>query len=101
MLCLPAFFPALVRSYTKSEAFFTEKNVSAVTGVNGDNCVVLRELADVSLFFVDVATAVKTANPVIAVAENFKNVFAYSCHNNHVKNNIDRVSKLNTNFCEG
>ena len=101
MLCLPSFFPTLVRSNTECETFFTEKNVSAVTGVNGDNCVVLRELTDVSLFFVDIATAVETTNPVITVAENYKNLFAYSCQNNNLDNNIDRVSKLNTYFCEG
>ena len=98
MLCLPTFFPALVRSNTECETFFTEKNVSAVTGVNGDNCVVLRELTDISLFFVDIATAMKTANPVVTVAENLKNVFAYSCHNNHVENNIDAVGEFDTIF---
>ena len=56
MLCHPAFFPTLIGSDTESKAFLTEKNVAAVTGVYGNNGVVLRELADVSLLGVDVAT---------------------------------------------
>ena len=74
MLGLPALLASLVGGDTKSEALFSEENVSAVTGVNGDDGVVLRELADVSLFGVDIAAAVKSANPVIAVTENIENI---------------------------
>ena len=81
MLCLPAFVLALVRSYTKCKALFTEKNVSAVSRVNGNNCIVLWELANPSLFGIHIAFAMKSANPVIAVTENVKNLLADSGHN--------------------
>ena len=100
MLSLPAFLPALVGSDTECEALLAEENVSAVTLVNGDDCVVLRELADISLLFVDFALTVETANPVVAVAESLENLCAYSCHDYHVENNIDRVCKLDTDLGE-
>ena len=89
MLSLPALVFALIGSNSESEALFAEKNISAVTGINGDDCVILRELADISLFFVDIALAMKTANPILAVAQSLENGCADSGHNSHIKNNID------------
>ena len=89
MLCLPHLFFTEIGSYTKSKALFTEKYVAAVSGVNGDDSVVLRELADPSLFGINITFAVHTANPIIGIAESVKNLFADSCHDIHIKNNID------------
>ena len=50
MLRLPSFVSALIGSDTQSEALLAEQDVSAVTGVNGDDGVILRELADIYLF---------------------------------------------------
>ena len=55
MLSHPAFFSAEVGSDTESEALLAEKNVSAVTGVDGPDGVVLREVADIAVFFVEVS----------------------------------------------
>ena len=55
MLSHPAFFSAEVGCDTESEALLAEKNVSAVTGVDGPDGVVFREVADVAVFFVEVS----------------------------------------------
>lgn len=77
-----------IGSYTKSKDL-TEEYVAAVSGVNGDDSVVLGELADPSLSGSTFTFAVHTANPIIGIAESVKNLFADSCHNIHIKNNID------------
>ena len=100
MLCHPALVLTKVRSDSKCEALFTKKNVSAVTRVNRDNCVILGELADVSLLFIYLTFCVETTNPVIAVAENIENSLADSCHDSHVEYNIYRVCKLNADLCK-
>ncbi len=96
MLGLPALFPALIGGYTKSKALLAEKDISAVSGVDGDNGVILRELADITLLGVDVAAAVQSANPVVAVAQSIHNPLAHSRHDSHVENDIDGVGQLNT-----
>ena len=100
MLSHPALFPALVRSNSESKALLAEKNVSAVSRVYRDNCVVLRELADISLFGINITFCMEAANPIVAVSEYVKNLLAYTGHNSHVENNINRVCKLNTNLCK-
>ncbi len=95
MLCLPHLFFTEIGSDTKSKALFTEKNVAAVSRVNGDNGIVLGELANPSLFGVYIAFAVHTANPIVGIAESVKNLFADSCHDVHIKNNIDRICDFN------
>ena len=74
MLCLPAFLPALVGSYTECKALLAEKNVSAVTGVNRPDGVILREVTDVSLLLAELSLCVKTLDEVCALAESIKNV---------------------------
>ena len=100
MLSLPALFPALIGSYTKSKALLAEEDVSAVSGVDGDDGVILRELADITLLGVDVAAAVQSANPVVAVAQSIHNLLADSRHDSHVENDIDGVGQLNANLRE-
>ena len=94
MLRLPSFVSALIGSDTQSEALLAEQDVSAVTGVNGDDGVILRELADISLLFVDVTLAVEASYPVVTVAESLKHLLADSGHYSHVEHNIDAVGKL-------
>ena len=48
MLCHPAFGLALVGSDAQCKALLTQQHVPAVTGVHGDDGVVLREVADMS-----------------------------------------------------
>ena len=100
MLCHPAFLSTKVGGYTESEALLTEKNVSAVTGVNRPDGVVLGEMTDVSLLLIDVCASVKTLDEVSAVAESLKNVGAYSGHDDHVKYNVDGVGELDTVLSE-
>ena len=84
MLCHPTFGLAKVGSDAKCEALFAEQNVSAVTGVYGNNGVVFWEVADISLLCINVALAVKTAHPVIAVAKSIPYILANTCHDAHV-----------------
>ena len=100
MLSLPAFVFALIGSDTKCEALFAEQHVPAVTGVYGNDGVVFRELANPSLFSVNVAFAVKAAHPVVGVAEHFQNFLADTRHNAHIEHDVNRVGKLNTGFCK-
>ena len=93
-------FLALVGSDTQSEALLAEQNVAAVSGVYGDDGVVFRELADPALLRVNVALAVQTANPVVAVAENVHDLLTDSGHDGHVENNIDGVCQLNADLSE-
>ena len=98
MLGHPAFVSALIGGYAQSKALFAQQNVSAVTGVDRNNGVVLGELADISLFLVDVAFAVKSSDPVVAVAENVKNGLAHSCHDCHVEHNINGIGDFDTDL---
>ena len=89
MLCLPAFVFTKIRSNSESEALLAEKNITAVCRVNGYDGVIFGELNNPSVFGVNTAFAVHSANPVVAVAKAIKNCFADSCHYCHIKNNID------------
>ena len=100
VLCHPAFVLSLIGSDTQSEALLAEQNVAAVSGVYGDDGVVFRELADPALLRVNVALAVQTANPVVAVAENVHDLLTDSGHDGHVENNIDGVCQLNADLSE-
>ena len=96
----PALFPALIGSDSESETLFAEQNVSTVSGVDGDDRVILRELADISVFGINVALAVKTSYPVVAVSENFEHLGADSGHYSHIENDIDRIGDFDTDLCE-
>ena len=95
VLSHPAFFSAEVGSDTQSEALLTEQNVSAVTGVDGPDGVVLREVADVTVLLVDICSCMQTLDEVSAVAESFQNVVANAGHDQHVENDVDGVGQLN------
>ena len=98
MLCHPHFVLTLIRSDSQCKALLAEQYVAAVTAVDGDNSVVLRELADISLFRVDLALSVSTSYEVVAVAESFEYVVAYSGHNSHIQYDVNGIGKLDTNL---
>ena len=101
MLSHPAFLPALVGGNAEREALLAEEDVSAVSGVDGNDGIVLRELADVSLFLVNVALGVQTLDPVgVLVAESVQNSLAATGHNGHIQNNIDGIGDFQTNLGE-
>jgi hypothetical protein len=101
MLSHPAFLATKVGSDTQSEALLAEQNVSAVTGVNGPDGVVLGEVADVTIFFVDVSASVQTLDIVSGIAQSFKNIGANASHNQHIENDVDGVGKLDAVFSKG
>ena len=96
----PAFLTSEVGGNSESKALFAEKNVSAVTAVYGCDVVVFGEVADVSLFFVDVSLCMETLDEVGVVSESIENVLTCSCHNKHVEYNVDRVCKFDTDLGE-
>jgi len=98
MFSLPTFVLTKVWSYTKSKALLTEKYISAVSWVNRNNSVIFRELANPSLFRINITFAVHTTYPVVWISKSVKNFLAYSCHNVHIKNNIDWVCDFDTDF---
>ncbi len=89
MLGHPALIFAQVRSNAESKALFAQQHISAVAGVDGNNGVVFREVADVTLFGVDLAFAVESAHPVGAVAKCFHYFGPYTGHDGHVQYNIN------------
>ncbi len=89
MLSLPALVLCLIGGDTESEALLAEENVSAVTGVYGVDGVVLRELNDVSLLFVDVALCMCAAYPVVGITESLEYLCADSGHDGHVGYDVD------------
>lgn len=96
----PALVSALIGSDTESKALFAEKHVSAVTGVDGHNGVVFGELADVSLFFVDVRFCVEAAHEIVTVAQRFENFAADAGHDCHIENDVNAVGQFDTDFGE-
>ena len=94
VLSHPPFLTSKVRSDTKSEALLAKKNVAAISGVNGPDSVILREMAYVSVFLINIRARVQTLDEISAVAKSVKNVGSYSGHDEHVKHNVDRVGKL-------
>ena len=100
MLCHPALFPTLVGSDTECEALLTEQNITAISRVDRDDGVILRELADITLLGIHVARCVEAAHPVIRVAKRLEHACANAGHNRHIKNNVDRVGDLNADLCE-
>ena len=89
MLSHPALVTSEVGSDTESKAFLAEKNVSAVAGVYRPDGVVFREVADVTVFFVELCLGVKSLYVVCAVAEGFENLVAYAGHDKHIENNVN------------
>ena len=100
MLRHPALGLSKVGSNAQRKAFFAQQNISAVAGIDGNNGVVLREVADVSLLCVDVALAVQALNPVGAVAKRIPYLLSYTGHNSHIQDNIDGIRELYADFCE-
>jgi len=98
MLGHPAFLPALIGSDAQCKTLFAQQNVSAVAGIDGDNGVVLREVADITLFRIDIALAMQRANPVIAITQNIEHLLANAGHDRHVQNNINRISDLDADL---
>ncbi len=102
MLSHPALHFALIGSDTESEALLAEKNVSAVCGVDGPDGVVLGEVYDISVFRINLSFGMETSYKVVGlISKVLKSSLAHSCHDVHVKNNVDRICKLNAHFCEG
>ena len=89
MLSHPAFLSAEVRSDAERKALLAEQNVSAVARVDRPNGIVLREVADIAVLFIEVSLCVQTLDEVGAVAERFENVVADSRHDQHVENDVD------------
>ena len=100
MLGHPALVLALEGSDAQREALLAQQHVSAIAGVHGDDGVVLREVADIALLSVDLALAVQTAHPVVAVAQRFPHLVADAGHDGHVQHDIDGVGQLNANLGE-
>ena len=100
MLRHPTFLPTLIGSDAQCEAFLSEQNVAAVCRVNGNDGIILRELADISLLRIHVAFRMQASYPVVGVAENFQHLAADTGHNRHIKYDIDGIRYLNTDFGE-
>ena len=82
MLSHPALFTTQVGGDTQREAFFAQQHVSAVTGVDRDNGVILREVADIPFAYyfpkrVNNPHLAEGQKWEVAVAEDF--LLLYNC----------------------
>ncbi len=94
----PALGLAEVGGDAQRKALFAEQHVPAVAGVDGDDGVVLREVADVPFFGVDVALAVQPAHPLRVVAQGVPHGLADARHDRHVEHDVNRVGQLDAYF---
>ena len=100
MLRHPALLTAQIGCDAQRKAFFAQQNVSAVTGVHGNDGVILREMAYVALFLIDLAFAVQSAHPLGIIAQNIPNRLANTGHDRHVQHNVDGIRQFNADFCQ-
>ena len=101
MLSHPALVLALEGSNTQSEALLAQQNISAVSRVDGPNCIFLRELNDITVLRINISLGVQTTNEVVGgFAQILESLYAHTSHDVHVQNNINRVSQLNANLSQ-
>ena len=74
MLRHPAFLAPEIGCNTESETLLSEKNVSAVSGVYAPNGVVLREVTDITVLFVEVCLRVESLYKSGIIAESVENI---------------------------
>ena len=101
VLSHPALLASQVGSNTKRKALLAQETVSAVTGVYGPDGVVLGEVADVTVFLVNVSLGVKALDEVSALAQSLQYIIAYAGHDQHVQHHVDRVGQLNAILGKG
>ena len=51
-----------------------------------------------ALFWINVSLGMETSYEVVGIAESVESSLAHSCHDVHVKNNVDRVCDLNADL---
>ena len=98
MLCHPALFSAKVGGNAKCKALLAEQHVSAVTGVDGHDGVVLREVGDIAVLFVKSSLGVKPLDVIRAVTQRVNHFFAHAGHNQHIEYNVNGVGQLNADL---
>ena len=98
MLRHPSLAFAKVGCNAQRKAFFAQQHVSAIPGVDGNDIVVLREMADIPFLRIDIAFCVKSLDPVLAVAQNLFHFSAHTGHNVHVQHDVDGVCDLISDF---
>ena len=96
----PALVLAEVGGDAQREALFAEQHVAAVSGVHGDDGIVLGEVHDVSLFGVDVAGAVEALDEIAVRAELVEAHLAHAGHDHHVQNDVDGVGDFDADLRE-
>ncbi len=80
----PAFFAALIRRDTQRETLFAQQHVSAITGVDAPDGVVLREMADITVVFVNIGFGMQSLHKIAAVAQRVDTRRADAGHYRHV-----------------
>ena len=90
MLGEPALFAREIGTNTQSKTFFTQQNVTAVTGANGDDCIVLRKMTDEPALRIDIKQGVHPTVPLSLriVAKAFHRNFAHASHDPHIEHDI-------------
>ena len=96
--------PALVlRSIARDpqrEALLSEQRVSAVSGSDRPDGVVLREVRDVAALRIAVGDRVKSAVEVVRTREPVERDLAHPGHDPHVQDDVDRVRELDAEHRE-
>ena len=100
MLRHPALVLAEIGSDAERKALFAEQNVAAVAGVDGHDRVVLREVADIALAFVDIRLGVQSLDEV-AVPQRIQDVLSHAGHDRHIQNDVNGIGQLDADLGKG
>ncbi len=85
---------------TKGKAFFTQKHIAAVGGVDAPNGIFLRELGDIFLFRVNLRLGMQAFYEVRALVQLLDYRVADAGHDVHGKYHIDGIGDLDADFGE-
>ena len=94
MLRHPALLPAEVGGNAQGEALLALEHVAAVVGVHGNDGIVLREVDNVLVLFIEIALAVQSLDKTGIVAERVAHGLADTGHDRHIQNDVDGVRQL-------
>ncbi len=101
MLRHPALFSGLKGSYAQGKAFFAQKHIAPIGGIDGNYGIVLGKLADEAVFGVHIHLGMKPPHPIVAFSQNLKHPRGNTGHDEHIQHHINRIRHLYAYLREG
>jgi hypothetical protein len=96
----PALFARKVRTDAQRQAFFRKEDVSAVTGANRDDRVILRKMTNEAPLRIDIEQRMHPAVPfrLRIAAKPFDRDLPHSSHYSHAEHDIFGIRNLESNL---